>query len=64
MKEVVKAGRKPGTVKTLADTDASGESRVETLSIEAVKKTARDCEVVAGDDAGIEQLVLKLRKFM
>ena len=64
MKEVVKAGRKPGTVKTLADTDASGESRVETVSVEAVKKTARDCEVVAGDDAGIEQLVLKLRKFM
>ena len=64
MKEILKAGKKPSTIKSLADAGVSGESKVETVSVAAVKKTARDCEVVAGDDAGIEQLVLKLRKFM
>lgn len=64
MKEILKAGKKPSTIKTLADAGVSGESKVGTVSLEAVKKTARNCEIVAGDDAGIEQLVLKLRKFM
>ena len=64
MKEILKAGKKPSTIQALADYSASGDSSVETVSLAAKNKAHRDCNVVAGDDAGFEQLVTELRKMI
>ena len=64
MKEILKAGKKPSTVKALAETGASGESPVEIVSLTAKSKAQRDCTVVPADDEGLERLALEIRKLI
>lgn len=64
MKEIMKAGKKPSTIKALADYSVSGDSSVQTVSLTAKSKAKRDCTVVAADDAGIEELALRIRKMI
>jgi len=64
MKEIMKAGKKPSTIKALGDYGVSGDSSVQTVSLLAKSKAKRDCTVVAADDAGIEELALRIRKMI
>ena len=64
MKEILKAGKKPSTIKALGDLEADGVSSVEIVSLTEKSKAHRDCVVVPADDAGIDQLAAEIRKMI
>ena len=62
MKEILKAGKKPYTVKSLDETGGMPSGGQETVGIKAKGRAQRDCHIVAADDDGISQLVTAIRK--
>ncbi len=62
MKEVLKAGKKPSSVEPLDAYAADGERKVAELSLRALGKTVRKCELVRDDEDGIAAAAAWLRK--
>ncbi|MGI6025489.1 MAG: electron transfer flavoprotein [Candidatus Scatomorpha sp.] len=62
MKEILKAGKKPCAIKSLEETGADCSVKVETVSLKAKGRAARDCKIVAADDEGLALLAAQIRK--
>lgn len=62
MKEILKAGKKPSRIETLDTYAADGERKVAEVSLQALGKTDRKCELVHDDDEGIAAAAVWLRK--
>lgn len=62
MKEILKAGKKPCTVKGLEEFCPQFANGVETVSLKAKDRAHRDCCIVAADEEGIAQLAAQIRK--
>lgn len=62
MKEILKAGKKPSCVETLDAYAADGERKVAEVSLKALGKTDRKCELVRDDEDGIAAAAAWLRK--
>jgi len=62
MKEILKAGKKPSTINALDSMNSTGDRKVTEVSLAALTKTERKCEVVSDDEAGIATIAAYLKK--
>ncbi|PWM20221.1 MAG: electron transfer flavoprotein [Clostridia bacterium] len=62
MKEILKANKKVSTVQDLETYAASGERRTAKVDLKVLSKTARKCEIISDDEAGISAAAAWLRK--
>ena len=62
MKEILKANKKVSNISSLDDYKADGERRTTEVSLKALGQTARKCELVHDDEAGIAAAAAWLRK--
>lgn len=62
MKEILKAGKKPCSVEQLETYAADGARKVNEVSLSALVKADRKCELVRDDEAGIAAATAWLRK--
>lgn len=62
MKEILKANKKPSSLRRLEDCEAAGERRTAELSLKVLGKAPRKCELVHDDEEGMAAAAAWLRK--